>query len=747
MAAHQLQTVISIDVDTFFVQVHRSLDPSLKGVPIAIQQHQDAIAISYEARALGLKKHVLPSEVRKNFSAVRLVHVPLVNGKATYKEYRRASTSIYSVLSSFNLPIERHGMDECFLDCTARAGTGDAGLQAGGALARDIQREVLEKTGYAISCGVAENKLLAKLACKMAKPAGVRTLSRAGGAAQAYVDTLLVADLPGQGGKVAQALEKENIHTVAQCRAQARDRLVSLLGEPACTTLLALCACQDSSRVEHSGPPKTVQSQCSFTPLVLPALDSTIAGADDGLLVHPIPPWALHRLRPVLRTLVEDVCERLEEDYGAYKRHATTLSVTTQMYTCAPEDVSAFGAPVLLPAPTPSTGGRDTRGTSGGTGMGHMMPTAPSDSHSTQVHVAQAYEGGLVWWPGNVGSSKLSPVPLESLLMQQQGQKQGQGQVGGQMPVLTWVGADRHALVRGAGQATTRSAPMPAPCTRLDTAVESRIDLLQAAVERLYCTAALAACAADGWHWNGVVRTNEALQVVHTLEQGSGFHVDLGLGESGRPVDWMGHVLGPPPQAPPRASSSSSGPARPVREQMLNRFTLPCAAVKLAVVAGGFQAGAAPVGLQSFFQIGGAGGGTGAGEWGGAGGQSHPVPKRGHAGGHAPASKRARPPVARSDSAGMVERQNDGDGPATGVGQGGQGGGCGPVNVLELLTADIAARGRLFGQGPMPAAEGAVEPEPRQGELGMGTGMSGSREEEGVHLLQRIQARQAQYFL
>jgi nucleotidyltransferase/DNA polymerase involved in DNA repair len=33
----------------------------LAGVPVAIQQHQDTIALSYKARALGLRMHALPA--------------------------------------------------------------------------------------------------------------------------------------------------------------------------------------------------------------------------------------------------------------------------------------------------------------------------------------------------------------------------------------------------------------------------------------------------------------------------------------------------------------------------------------------------------------------------------------------------------------------------------------------------------------------------------------------------------------
>lgn len=119
MSSH---AILHVDVDCFFVQVERHLNPTLVGKPVAVQQHQDTIAISYEARALGIKKHALPQTIRNTFgSAVHLVHVHTINGKASYKFYRQSSAAIYKALHSFHFPVERRGMDEAFVDATSQA--------------------------------------------------------------------------------------------------------------------------------------------------------------------------------------------------------------------------------------------------------------------------------------------------------------------------------------------------------------------------------------------------------------------------------------------------------------------------------------------------------------------------------------------------------------------------------------------------------------------------------------------------
>lgn len=42
---------------------------------MAVQQHADIIAVSYEARALGVTKHMPTSSIRRDHPSVKLVHV------------------------------------------------------------------------------------------------------------------------------------------------------------------------------------------------------------------------------------------------------------------------------------------------------------------------------------------------------------------------------------------------------------------------------------------------------------------------------------------------------------------------------------------------------------------------------------------------------------------------------------------------------------------------------------------------
>jgi hypothetical protein len=57
---HSLTNPCSLDQ----LQVEVLRDPSLAGIPLAVQQHQDVIAVNYAARQAGVKKHMAPAQVQ-----------------------------------------------------------------------------------------------------------------------------------------------------------------------------------------------------------------------------------------------------------------------------------------------------------------------------------------------------------------------------------------------------------------------------------------------------------------------------------------------------------------------------------------------------------------------------------------------------------------------------------------------------------------------------------------------------------
>jgi hypothetical protein len=84
---------ILADLDEFFVQVERdaarhrrrplaSAAAADRPPPpaLVVQQHQDIVAVGWDARALGVAKHMTPKHVRETWGArIELVHVPTLS--------------------------------------------------------------------------------------------------------------------------------------------------------------------------------------------------------------------------------------------------------------------------------------------------------------------------------------------------------------------------------------------------------------------------------------------------------------------------------------------------------------------------------------------------------------------------------------------------------------------------------------------------------------------------------------------
>jgi len=50
------RVIVCIDIDCFYAQVEVINDPSLKGLPLCVQQQNLAVTANYEARSLGVAK-------------------------------------------------------------------------------------------------------------------------------------------------------------------------------------------------------------------------------------------------------------------------------------------------------------------------------------------------------------------------------------------------------------------------------------------------------------------------------------------------------------------------------------------------------------------------------------------------------------------------------------------------------------------------------------------------------------------
>eukprot|EP00873_Tetraselmis_striata_P042606 jgi/Tetstr1/462870/TSEL_007819.t1 len=286
--------VVHVDLDCFYCQVEARANPALRGKPVAVMQYnpweaggrvttrgaQDEridnasngslIAVSYEARAAGVKRNMRGAEARRLCPELVLVQVPTAHGKSDMQLYRDAGEEVAAVLGRRADALEKASVDESYVDVTgaaaelldrlplaevlrAAAGTHVAGeeevpggeprapageaplaawlqrpeaewdrqeqlLAAGCALLHSLRAAVTAETGFTCSAGLAENKLMAKLGSGMHKPNQQTVLPRA--AVPALMEHLPVRRLRGLGGKLGERVQQSlAVETASQLAA------------------------------------------------------------------------------------------------------------------------------------------------------------------------------------------------------------------------------------------------------------------------------------------------------------------------------------------------------------------------------------------------------------------------------------------------------------------------------------------------------------------------------------------------
>lgn len=194
--------IMHIDMDCFFVSVGLRNHPDLRGFPVAVAHSKgnkqgssesdehgsmsEVASCSYEARKAGVKNGMFLGQALKLCPNLKTI-------RYDFEGYKEVSYALYDTVASYTLDIEAVSCDEMYVDCTKI-------LDVSGLSPLDfatvIRNEIKQKTGCPVSAGFGENKLLARLATKKAKPDGQFHL--VGDKAINFIRTLNVRDLPGR---------------------------------------------------------------------------------------------------------------------------------------------------------------------------------------------------------------------------------------------------------------------------------------------------------------------------------------------------------------------------------------------------------------------------------------------------------------------------------------------------------------------------------------------------------------------
>lgn len=195
-------------MDAFYASVEQRDNPELRGKPLVVGGTGNrgvVAAASYESRRYGIRSAMPMAEARRRCPE-------LLQVRPRMQVYKDVSTDVFDVFREFTPEIEGLSLDEAFLDVTASLrlfGTGER-------IGIKIKERIREATGLTASVGVAENKLVAKIASDLDKPDGLVVVTR--DTLHDVLDPLPAAVLPGIGRETLARLSRTGISTIGELR-------------------------------------------------------------------------------------------------------------------------------------------------------------------------------------------------------------------------------------------------------------------------------------------------------------------------------------------------------------------------------------------------------------------------------------------------------------------------------------------------------------------------------------------------
>ncbi|HEY9899845.1 MAG TPA: DNA polymerase IV [Pantanalinema sp.] len=201
------RSILHVDMDAFFAAIAQRDYPQYQGKPVIIGGHSIKRGVvasaSYEARAFGVYSAMpLYKAYELCPHAVRL---PVEMDK-----YREVNAQLQAIWERFSPVVEPLSFDEAYLDMTGTEALLGPVEQVSHALRKAIKAE----TGLSASVGGGTSKLLAKVASKAAKPAGVCLIRP--GDEEAWLHPRDVSVIPGVGERTKERLYALGIKTVGQ---------------------------------------------------------------------------------------------------------------------------------------------------------------------------------------------------------------------------------------------------------------------------------------------------------------------------------------------------------------------------------------------------------------------------------------------------------------------------------------------------------------------------------------------------
>jgi len=215
-----VRTILHVDMDAFYASVEQRDNPELRGKPVVVGGGSNrgvVAAASYEVRKFGVRSAMPMADAMRRCPG-------LIRIAPRMSHYKAVSKQIFEVFREFTPIVEGLSLDEAFLDVTASRNLHGSGVE----IATRIKALVRERTGLTASVGVAENKLVAKIASDLDKPDGLAVISASN--VHEKLDPLPVSVIPGIGRQTLVKLQQINIRSISDLKLAPDRDLESVFG-------------------------------------------------------------------------------------------------------------------------------------------------------------------------------------------------------------------------------------------------------------------------------------------------------------------------------------------------------------------------------------------------------------------------------------------------------------------------------------------------------------------------------------
>ncbi len=217
----QVRKIIHIDMDMFYAAVELLEHPELRDQPVVVGGSPKSRSVittaNYVARKYGIHSAMSCAEAYRRCPECIFI-------KPDFPKYQKYSQIIRSIFYKFTDLVEPLSLDEAYLDVTFNK-TGEPSATR---IARDIKKEIFERTGLTASAGVAPNMFVAKIASDYKKPDGLTVVPPE--KVLEFIRPLPVRGIPGIGPVSDAHMAKLGIRTVADLASQTREWLEEHFG-------------------------------------------------------------------------------------------------------------------------------------------------------------------------------------------------------------------------------------------------------------------------------------------------------------------------------------------------------------------------------------------------------------------------------------------------------------------------------------------------------------------------------------